>query len=131
MPEISIEREFYDNGVLKVENPLLNGKTHGTYKTWWKNGNPKYFGDYVDGAACGEAKHWYRNGKLSLVETFRDNMRFGISTAIDKNGNVTKTYLDNGKYLEFDENHIEMMVDFLEGHGYHLVKGKGNNPGNC
>ncbi|MCU7370202.1 hypothetical protein PEC18_04785 [Paucibacter sp. O1-1] len=122
MPEYSVEREYYENGILKSEMPLLGDKVHGTHKIWWKNGKPKLFAEVVEGRLNGQITEWYRNGKMRRRTDYVDHVEHGVQINVDKMGKIEKRYLDKGRFINFDEQHLDMMADFLRDRNYIVEK---------
>ena len=66
LSESSTRIEWYANGVMKLEEPLVNGKVTGTVRTWYESGAKKSETYYKDQ----RGREWQRSG-MSLVENVR------------------------------------------------------------
>lgn len=64
LPSVGVYREYYDNGQLKIEEPLINNKRNGTCHTYFKNGQVYYQYECVDDLLHGECKMYNKKGDL-------------------------------------------------------------------
>ncbi len=67
-----IERQYWDNKSLKGEIPRVDGKVHGTWTIWHKNGKKEQTGNYIDGKQEGLFMGWYEDGKKTFQGNFVD-----------------------------------------------------------
>ncbi len=96
--DITGQIDFYPNHLKKTEGPVLDGKKHGLWKAWYKdgtkwsegifqhdmnhgrhtvwhqNGQKFYEGDYIVGQRSGIWKFWAEDGRL-LKETNYNELR--------------------------------------------------------
>jgi hypothetical protein len=63
----------YIGGVLDYLEEQRNGKRHGKYMEWYKNGNKKIDIDYVDGLKHGKLTEWDEEGRKIREEEYRSN----------------------------------------------------------
>ena len=60
MPKGSgINKEYYENGIIKEEMSYKDGKLNGIFKEYYENGSLKSKGTFKDGALDGEVKEYY------------------------------------------------------------------------
>ena len=57
---------LYNNGNLKDEFYLTNGKKDGVYRTWYKNGQLKLTGILKNGKVHGIRKNWYEKWAITV-----------------------------------------------------------------
>ena len=64
MPEGNgVDKEYYENGMLKEEVSYSNGKLNGFFKEYYENGSLKSEGNYKNGVLDGLIKEYYSNSK--------------------------------------------------------------------
>ena len=99
--EAYIVRNYYDNGQLEYRFKYLNGKEHGTWKSWDENGKLWFQEEYRNGKSHGTWKVWHENGKLLYQNEYQNGKLHGTRKAWDKNGQLWhhKEY-KNGKPIE-------------------------------
>jgi antitoxin component YwqK of YwqJK toxin-antitoxin module len=109
-----LEKEYYDNGILKSETPYLEGIKHGVVKEYYKsgtiqsettysnrllNGPAKKYDEngkltietpWVDGKITGVVKHYYPNGVVQSETFFSENYQVGDPTLYDVDGHKIK-----------------------------------------
>lgn len=84
--EIKFDAEIYDeNGNLftgtrkgtvgskVIEYEVVNGKKHGSFKTYYENGNPEMEGQIKENKNEGLWKYYYENGTLESEGNFQDD----------------------------------------------------------
>lgn len=59
---------------------------HGTWTSWYQNGQRKLEGIYDNDVPTGEFVWWHSNGQKSLVATYRDGKKHGLWTWWHPNG---------------------------------------------
>ena len=80
---------FPENKILednKNIGDMLNYKTNGKRKLYYKNGKIKYEGDFVNGKPHGNGILYYKNGKIRYVGEFANGKIEGSGKYIWKNG---------------------------------------------
>lgn len=102
--------EWYESGEKEAEGHYFEDKDHGTIRHWYKDGKTKgsgtfdrgtgtwteYYpdgkkktvGTYKDGKVHGKVVGWNENGTISYELEFKDDMRHGLWTCRDKEGNL-------------------------------------------
>ena len=112
-PEGEVEdiETFHDNGQLKTQGKLKDGKYEGEWKQFWEDGQLEEEGNYVNGNEEGEWKRYYDNGQLSSEGKYVNGNSEGEWKFYHKNGQLitqrkyvngkkegeTKSYHDNGQ----------------------------------
>jgi antitoxin component YwqK of YwqJK toxin-antitoxin module len=59
-----VSRVFSSAGALTQELTYRAGKRHGSYRTWWDNGQPKEAGTYDMDRRTGLYRWYYEDGTL-------------------------------------------------------------------
>ena len=59
-----ISRVFSPRGVLTQESTYRSGELHGSYRTWWDNGQPKESGSFDMGRRTGMYRWYNQDGTL-------------------------------------------------------------------
>ena len=67
-----IWKEYYENGQVKSETPLVNGDAHGISKSYYENGEPLADMPYVNGKIHGISKEYYKSGQLRKETPYID-----------------------------------------------------------
>lgn len=67
-----IRRKWYSNGNLSIEGTMEMDKWNGTYREWYSDGMPKLVGEYLDGKQHGEWFFYDKNG-VKLPSLTYDN----------------------------------------------------------
>ena len=91
-----LERDYYENGQLKLEHNYEDGKLHGLSKEYFENGQIKYIHNYKNGEYHGLLKGYYVDGKLKYEFNYKN----------DKKDGLCKDYFENGQ-LKFEGNYKE------------------------
>lgn len=68
--EGNVLREFYDDGELRSESEVRDGKRHGRYREFYENGELKLRGKYVNDRQKGTWKYYTEEGKFDRKEKF-------------------------------------------------------------
>ena len=63
---------LYENGSMKSEWTLKNGKLDGLYKLWYKSGKKWLQNTYKDGKLDGLSIYWDRKELLDTKRTYKD-----------------------------------------------------------
>lgn len=80
-----------------------NGKRHGFYKYFHKNGQLKFRGSYTNGKLRGAFEGFYENGQLEETGDYKNGKKHGPWEFFDEDGNfVAREIFKNGKYMEFE-----------------------------
>lgn len=64
--------EFFDNGEMKLEVKLKDGKKHGSLKMYYDNGQLKLKGEYDNDIPVGKWKYYTKNGELQKVDIYNN-----------------------------------------------------------
>lgn len=87
-----------DNGGDLVVAHYKDGKRHGVFKFYQRNGQLKCHLKYKDGLYHGKCKWFYPNGKHRLVGKYVNGVQHGIKAEFYKNGQIKSwEYRENGK----------------------------------
>ena len=97
-----LERDYYENGQLKLEHNYEDGKLHGLSKEYFENGQLKFIHNHKNGEYHGLLKGYYVDGKLKYEFNYKN----------DKKDGLCKDYFENGQ-LKFEGNYKEGKLDGL------------------
>jgi len=90
--EVIVEqKEYYENGQLKMGGKLLKGKMNGTWKAYFENGNLQSEGEFISGKRTGSGKVYYANGKLFYEGFYKNGKEIGKWKFYNKKGKLVKT----------------------------------------
>ena len=93
--KITIQRDYYRNGQLREELPLVNGEPHGTVKNWHQNGVAAAVTRYRQGLPHGLTRQWNNAGEL--LGEFRMDQGTGVIRHWHENGQLkAEIALDHG-----------------------------------
>ena len=95
-----IVKSYYDNGSLREEVTLKDGKQDGISKTYYDNGNLEYIGLHKNGKLDGIFKSYYPNGKVENERYYKNGVPDGISKNYNENGKfLSEHHYKNGKMI--------------------------------
>ena len=77
---------LYENGSMKSEWTLKNGKLDGLYKLWYKSGKKWFQKNYKDGKLDGLSIFWDREEFLDTEKTYKDG-KLILQRCFDVDGN--------------------------------------------
>jgi uncharacterized protein len=95
-------KTFYNNEKIKTEENYYYGKKDGYFKEFDKDGNlisiQKYENDILVEDAPELASYvvktdYYKNGKVSIVQSYKDDIPHGIRQEYSPDGQITKSYI--------------------------------------
>ncbi|PNW26539.1 toxin-antitoxin system YwqK family antitoxin [Formosa algae] len=87
-------RSFYDNGKPYEIRYYRNGLAIGTHVAYWKsNGNLKFEYNYYDQKKEGSHKNWFENGNLSYSYRYKNDRLFGLQQAWRINGSLYRNFI--------------------------------------
>lgn len=66
----NVLREFFDDGILKSESEVKEGKRHGKYREYFPNGQLRVRGKFVNNRPKGTWKFYTEDGKFERKEKF-------------------------------------------------------------
>jgi len=145
-PENGKKADYYDDGKVKIEYSLINGKLNGTFKVYYENGELKKIGNYINGLENGLFKEYdelgnleaevlmtngmkngvlkvYENGKISVSTTYKNDMKSGQYVEYFYNDETGKLQLKNvGNYLNDEKNGILKLFFIEENNTERLLK---------
>ena len=67
---------------------IVNGKPHGEYNQWFKNGQLWEHSNYENGVLHGEYKEWYENGQLAVHSHYENGFLHGECKRWYSNGQL-------------------------------------------
>jgi antitoxin component YwqK of YwqJK toxin-antitoxin module len=79
-------KEFFENGALKTEMNISNGKPEGTYIIYFQNGKPNEVRAYKDGKFHGLWRTYNESGMLIAEAEYKDNKKTGTWHVWDDSG---------------------------------------------
>ena len=94
--------EYFENKKrqAKFELHVINGKRHGSYKSYYENGQIKIYSNYINGVLDGSYRHYYENGQIEVDRNYINGELDGIYKSYYENGQIK---LDcNGKNGEIE-----------------------------
>ncbi len=74
---IEVKLFFHDNGHLRIEMPIKDGKRHGFSKWWYESDKLSSEATYKNGKLHGSYKFWHGNGQLGEETTYKDGKVHG------------------------------------------------------
>ena len=95
-------KTFYENENIKTEENYYYGKKDGYFKEFDINGNlisiQKYKNDYLIEDAPELASYevktdYYKNGRVRIVQSYKDNIPYGIRKEYSPEGEIVKSYI--------------------------------------
>lgn len=102
-------QDLFEDGQLKLDYTVSDGKIDGSYMQWYENGQLKSEIGYVDGVLHGQTKRWQSNGVLRSDESFENGRYQGRTKYYDDSGNpildinVVNGLLDGSEiFLNYD-----------------------------
>jgi MORN repeat variant len=85
-----IETFYYENGAKKIETEYKNDKEDGVWKQWYESGQLKLEAHYKNGEEHGAFTQWYDNGQKRVESSFVNGKKDGVECAWERDG--TKKY---------------------------------------
>ena len=82
------EKELYENGKVRMEGTIKDGKRDGVWKVYFEEGTLWSEGTYTIGKRNGEAKNFFPNGKLRYEGFFTDGKKSGHWKFYDEAGKL-------------------------------------------
>lgn len=87
---ISMEKKeiitYYPSGELESMGFEQNGVRVGTWSSWYKSGEKKTEVDFVEGKKHGLYRIWHKNGRVQLMGKYDMDIPVGTWTSYDTNG---------------------------------------------
>ncbi len=89
--EVVVEqKEYYENGQLKMGGKLTNGKMNGIWKAYFENGKLQSEGEFINGLRTGLGKVYYPSGKLFYEGSYKNGKETGHWKFYNKKGKLAK-----------------------------------------
>ena len=109
---------YYKNHKIKYEGGFLNGKPHGNGKLYYENGKIKYDGEFANGKQHGNGILYYKNGKIRYVGEFANGKIEGSGKYIwDNSEYYIGQWLNHKKHGEgtvyYKNNEIKYKENFV------------------
>lgn len=79
-------KEFFDDGELRLEMMIIQGKPEGPYVVYYRNGRPNEVRSYHDGKFHGVWRTYNENGMLISQAEYLQNKKHGRWMIWDDNG---------------------------------------------
>lgn len=98
-PVAVYEKEYYDDGNLLKEGPIIKNKRHGNWKTYYRSGKLWNEGKYYEGMRDDTIKGYYPDGKLQYKGLYNNGDKTGVWLFFDENGKLkeNKVYMKPGE----------------------------------
>lgn len=108
-------KSYFINGQIETDCNYKIGKLHGEFKEYYVDGNLKRKTQYKEGIQYGETKSFYNNGNKYREFNLINNEYEGEIKEYFKNGNL-KFLKDKNKYTFYDKNNnlkceVEIEID--------------------
>jgi antitoxin component YwqK of YwqJK toxin-antitoxin module len=71
------EKEFYENGKVKMEGEFKDGKRTGIWKAYFEDGTLWSEGEFVNGERNGYGLNYFPNGKLRMEGDYKNDKQTG------------------------------------------------------
>jgi len=136
MPKLRVQRFYYRNGQIRLENKVVDGEFHGLCRTWHYNGRlaeeqhyrhgklhglsrqwdtkGRLLGSFTMNHGTGRQRYWHQNGKLKLEINSFNGKFFGRMRSWLRDGTLVQDqyYISNvdvtrAAYLKAARNHPE------------------------
>lgn len=92
-----VEREFYNNGNLKSESTLKNGKIEGLVKNYFEDGSIESVGEWKEDKIHGQLISYFPSGAIRSISLWSNGMQEGESLFYYKSGALmSRSYFVNG-----------------------------------
>ncbi|HDT14831.1 MAG TPA: toxin-antitoxin system YwqK family antitoxin [Firmicutes bacterium] len=130
-----IKKEYYEDGSIKKETPIIGGKKEGAVKAYYKDGSIYGIWPYKQGKLEGQARVFFEGGSIKEEWEYKNGNLHGTSVVYHENGKVKKEQpYENDKlhgiYRVYNEKGIMIRENlYKEGemHGYYReYDGEGN-----
>lgn len=123
------EKQFYDNGNIKLKAELKDGKKDGKLTSYFENGEIETIQEWKDGLVHGETVYYFKNGNISSVSNYIKGKQEGIYKKYYEDGSLKakgvfkddhpidtlKFYYRNGKLMEAQiYNRKGILMDFYK-----------------
>jgi hypothetical protein len=75
VPYTGVCKLFHQNGELKQEREIVDGKNNGYYKVYWENGKLKEEGSFLNNRHHGVFRYYDENGELIVEAEYENGVR--------------------------------------------------------
>jgi antitoxin component YwqK of YwqJK toxin-antitoxin module len=86
----NMHREYHENGQLKLEGPMVDGKRHGLWKSWYENGLKWSETTFSHGVKSGPTITYYENGMMRYNGEYLNDERVGLWNFYNEDGILEK-----------------------------------------
>lgn len=93
---VKVSREYHENGQLKMEGPMVNGKRHGVWTSWYENGLKWSETTFSHGIKSGRTITYYDNGMMRYNGEYDNDERVGVWNFYNQEG-VLEKQVDHDK----------------------------------
>ncbi|MBP7252706.1 MAG: hypothetical protein KBA75_04390 [Alphaproteobacteria bacterium] len=96
IPPIStndFHRDYWPNGKLRSEEPLVNGAIHGVGHYWFDDGRPYANIPYRQGKKHGTFTLYRQDGTVEQQLSYKDGVPYGINAWMGADGQVSASYV--------------------------------------
>lgn len=84
------ETEYYENGQVKMEGEILDGKREGAWTAYFEDGRVQSKGIFHEGLRTGAATVYQPNGNLYMEGEYKDGKHCGKWKFYDEQGNLLR-----------------------------------------
>lgn len=93
------EKEYYEDGNLLKEGPMVNERRNGFWKTYYRDGTLWSEGTFDKGMRNDSIKSYYPNGNIKFKGVFENGRQTGLWLFYDEDGKLTenKMYMQPGE----------------------------------
>lgn len=101
-PVAVYEKEYYEDGNLLKEGPIVANKRHGDWKTYYRSGKIWSELTYYEGMPDDTITSYYTNGNLKYQGIYSNGQKTGVWLFFDEEGNLkeNKVYMQPGEIRE-------------------------------
>jgi antitoxin component YwqK of YwqJK toxin-antitoxin module len=75
--DFEYEKEYYEDGNLLKEGPIVDNSKNGTWKSYYRDGTLWSETNFVKGQIDGLSKSYYPNGKLKYEGSYQNGVKTG------------------------------------------------------
>ncbi|MFW6210602.1 MAG: toxin-antitoxin system YwqK family antitoxin [bacterium] len=86
LSSVEIKKDYYPNGNIRSEQPMLDGVQHGVIKWYYPDGTLKLKQEMHKGKTHGDFTFYYPDGKPSFKGSMKNNKRNGKFIRYDEDG---------------------------------------------
>lgn len=117
--ETFVDKDYFDNGVLRLEGGIRNGKRNGLWRYYNPNGILTGESTYLDGDLSGPQKTYYLNGGIHTEYYCDSNKTNGLYKEYYENGQLKAQSwymndLQQGRYFNYYKNGKIQNTGYLE-----------------